>query len=139
MITYNLASNIRTTVAMDATVNSNTTTAGAIIDVDKTINGPVFVVEALAYTDGTYNFEIFESDDSNMATENKVDDDQLVGNIADLEINSGPSAEGDIVKRVGVFGTKRYVRLKVVSTGVTTGARITALVIQPPSIVPSSE
>ena len=137
MITYNLASDISTLVAVNREISSNTTTNGAIIDIMGNMNGPVFTSQAIAYTDGSYQFKIFESDDSAMADATEVIPDQIVGDLADLSITSGPATEGSVIKRVGVFDTKRYVRLSVVSTDVTDGATIISNVIQTPKIVPS--
>ena len=109
-----------------ATIASDTTTDGATIDLQNR-HGVEFVLRASAYTDGTYTPVIEESDTGAFSgEENAVADADLIG----TEANAAVSA-ANTVGQVGYKGSKRYVRLTVVSTSTTSGAHIsgTALVL----------
>lgn len=110
-------------------ISSNTTTAGVIIDTQG-YESLEFVIQSGAYTDGSYLPLIEESDDSGLSGSNAVDDEDLLGLEASATI-----AAANTVKRIGYRGGKRYVRLSLVSTSVTSGATLGATAILGKSMV----
>ncbi len=48
---------------------------------------------------------------------------QIIGTLAGLEITA-TTAEDDEMNTIGLFSTKRYIRISTVSTSVTTGATV---------------
>jgi len=135
MSVKDIKSQLQSNVAFIGEVTSDVVTNGAIIDNADYDLGIMFIVQAVAYTDGTYNFAIEESDDSGMAGRTMVPADKIIGDITSLEIDAA-NTSGDLLGSVGVFSNKRYLRMIVVSTGVTTGATISAVVVQSGEIVP---
>lgn len=124
MATFDMHSDVFAKVAKNtAAIASSTTTAGNIIDTNG-YEGLEFILQSGAWTDGTYTPLIEESDDAGMSGSNAVDDDDLIGLEADAAIGAA-----NTVKRIGYVGDKRYVRLSIVSTGVTSGATIGATAI----------
>ena len=124
MATFDIHSDIFAKVARNtAAIASSTTTAGNIIDTNG-YEGLEFIIQSGARTDGTYTPLIEESDASDMSGATAVDDEDLLG----LEVDAAISA-ANTVKRIGYVGDKRYVRLSIVSTGVTSGATIGATAI----------
>lgn len=107
------------TVLAPQTINSNTTTAGAIIDT-KGFYALEFLLAIGTRTDGTFTPYLQESDNSDMSSPNDVIDDDLLGTEAGAAITTTTGRS-----RIGYrIGNKRYVRLSIVSTGVTTGSTL---------------
>lgn len=106
-----------------AAISSNTTTAGIIIDTQG-YESLEFIVFSGARTDGSYLPLIEESDASDLSGSNAVDDEDLLGTEVAATI-----AAANTVKRIGYRGGKRYVRLSLVSTSVTTGATLGAVAV----------
>lgn len=97
-----------------AAITTNTTTSGIII--------PMAGYEALEFlllpgtiTDGAYAISLEEGDDSGLSDAATVSAAETLGD-ADLA-----DTDDDTAKRIGYIGKKDYVRLSIVSTGVTTG------------------
>lgn len=100
-----------------ATVGSSTTTAGAIIDT-RGFGSIEFLLSLGTRTDGTFTPLIEESANADMSASNAVLDQDLFGTEA-----NGAVATTNGIGRVGMWiGNKRYVRLSVVSSGVTSGS-----------------
>ncbi len=116
------------TLALEANISSNTTTAGAIIDTADFDLGIYFALAATTYTDGTYTLKIEDGDDSGLSDAADVATGQLV--YGTLPAVSAVLADGADYSKEGVIGTKRYVRASIVSTGVTTGADLSLLCIK---------
>lgn len=114
------------------TISTDTTTTGAIIDCADYDNGIYFAMVASSYTDGTYTLKIEDGDDSGLSDAADVPAAQLV--YGTLPVLSAATAEGAALYKEGVFGTKRYVRVSVVSTSTTTGADIAVFAIVNPEI-----
>lgn len=123
MPTTDIRSDLEVQLAFNADIVSNTTTNGFIIDTAHFDGGIMFAFAAVTWVDGTYTPVLEESDDSGMAGANDISDDNLIGTEAGAVLTA-LTALGDIEPTIGIFGTKRYVRVKIVSTGVITGARI---------------
>jgi len=120
-----------------AAITSDTTTSGAIIDTADFTSG-MFTILCSAYTDGTYTPLIQESDDSGMSGATAVADANLIGTEAGAAL-SAVTASGANLNSIGFFGTKRYVRLQLVSTSTSSGATLGATFTGEPKIVPSSD
>lgn len=115
-----------------AAISTSTTTNGNVIDT-LGYEGLEFILQSGSYTDGTYTPLIEESDNSDMSSSNAVADEDLVGTEAAAAVSAANS-----VKRVGYVGHKRYVRLSIVSAGVSTGATIGAIaVLGHPAVAPT--
>ena len=109
------------------TISSDTTTTGAIIDTAGYDMGLTFAMGCNAYTDGTYTMKIEHGDDSGLSDAADVDSAMLVyGTLPDL---AAALTEGDEMPKEGVHSTKRYVRVSIVSTSVTTGADVVVVAI----------
>jgi hypothetical protein len=133
---------IATQLAFNANITTNTTTNGFIIDVKPYNDGIKFVPACVAFTDGTYNFTLEESDASNMSGSDLIDPSEIDGLLSGLTKTAADTL-GVILANVAILATKRYVRINVVSTGVTTGARIVVFAEEwadqkPPVGIPTS-
>lgn len=123
MASRDLKNNIKVLNALNiASISSNTTTAGVEIDTQN-YESVTFEVITGARTDGTVTPLIQESDTSGSYS-GSVSDDDLVGTEAESALSIAHSRS-----RVGYIGTKRYVKLSLVSTSVTTGLTAGASVI----------
>jgi len=120
-----LHNNIENRSALNnSNITSNTTTNGNTIDT-KGYESIEFLIQTGVITDGSYAVQVFEGDQSNMSDEAQVAAGNILGTIPTLI-----STDDNVVKRFGVkMGTKRYMRLKVVSSGVTTGGNMEAQVL----------
>lgn len=96
-------------------ITTNTTTVGAIIDTAG-FESMTYIIQAKTITDGVYDIKLEEGDDSGLSDVAVVPTDQVLDALPQFV-----AADDNAVKRVGVIGKKRYQRLSVVSTGVTTG------------------
>lgn len=115
MSSVDLKNNISVRNALNiAAISTNTTTAGVEIDTQG-FEALTFVIETGARTDGTVTPLIQESDTSGSYS-GSVGDDDLVGLEVDAALSTAQSRS-----RIGYVGHKRYVRLSLVSTSVTTG------------------
>jgi hypothetical protein len=114
-----LHSTISTSIALaNQTIATNTTTAGAIIDTQG-FEGLEFVVSTGTITDGSYAFKVETGNDSGLSDAVDVTDSAtqvVIGNKTALV-----AADDNISRRLGVVEFDRYVRLSLVSTGVTAG------------------
>lgn len=106
-------------MVMNATIGSDTTTAGSIIDTADFDGGLYLSMLAQAYTDGDYALIIHDGDDSALSDAALVDSSQLVyGTLPSL--GAATAALGQLL-REGVIATKRYVRPSIVSTNFSSG------------------
>jgi hypothetical protein len=114
-----LHSHISVEMAKNQTdITTSTTTAGIIIDT-KGYRSIEFALFCGTRTDGTYTPKIEEGDDSGSLSDavNVTDSTYLLGTLAGAALTAS-----NTVKRVGYrVGNKRYVRLSVVSTTVSSG------------------
>lgn len=122
MINKDLHNNIENRSALNnSNITSNTTTVGNTIDT-LGYEAIEFLIQSGVITDGSYAFQVFEGDASNMSDEVQVAAGNILGTIPTLG-----ASDDNVVKRFGIkMGSKRYMRLKVVSTGVTTGGNMEA-------------
>jgi hypothetical protein len=134
-----IKNNLQSNLAFYAAISTNTTTAGQIIDMAHFDGGVMWSFVALAYTDGTYTPLIEESDDSGMSGATTVPADRLIGTTAAVATALGAATTlGANLARLGIVWSKRYVKISMVSTGVTTGATIVAVATKVPEEVPAA-
>lgn len=136
MAVMDIRSNLQPQLAFNAGIVADTTTAGYIIDTADFDPGNVITLFASSYTDGNYEPLLEESDDAAMAGAVPLADDKLIGTEAGAAV-SGAAALGDVLPSIGFHSNLRYVRLSIVSTGVTTGASIQAVLHQKAEILPA--
>lgn len=126
MASRDLHNDIKLTLALaPQAITSDTTTTGATIDTQG-FASVEFAIASGVLTDGTYTPAIYESDDSGMSGETAVTAaGDLLGTIAGVTYTAG--APDSTVKKIGYRGSKRYVRLKIASTGTTSGGLMGAV------------
>ena len=134
-----IRSNLQQNIAATVAVSGNGTTNGDIIDTANFELGTMFTVIANNYTDGTYNFTLEEDDVIGFGTATAItdadDSDRLIGTLAGLTLTAA-DAGGAKLNTFGVIGTKRFIRLNVVATSVSTGADIVAVITQKGEVLP---
>jgi hypothetical protein len=132
-----LKNNIAADLGFYAVISSNTTTAGQIVDTANYDGGVMFSFAALAYTDGVYTPLLEESDDSGMSGAVTIPAARIIGLASAVVTALGAATTlGAALATLGITWTKRYVRLSLVSTVVTTGATIVAMTHKVPEIKP---
>ncbi len=122
-----------------AAITSNTTSAGNIIDTQG-FDAVEFLVFSGARTDGSYLPLIEHGDAANLSDAVAVPDAELLGtNITTGQEAAATIAAANAATRIGYIGTRRYVRLSIVSTGVTSGATLGAIaVLGMPRLAPTA-
>lgn len=122
---YDLHNNVNDVLALAiSSITTNTTTVGAIIDTAG-YESIEFVIQSGTLTDGTYTVTLEDGDDAALADAATITSTYLLGTFP-----SFIATEDDTVKRIGTNTKKRYVRLSIVSTGVTTGGTMAATAVQ---------
>lgn len=123
MAKFDIASDLNVTNALNtAAITSNTTTNGATVDL-KGYQAVMFVIKSGTLTDGAYAINVQESDDGSTYTDAAAAD--LVGTEP-----SFAATEDNTAKKIGYIGEKRYARIQVVSTSVTSGGTIGAVAVR---------
>jgi len=123
MASRDLKNNIKIQNGLNiASITTNTTTAGVEVDTQGYESVTIEVITG-ARTDGTVTPLLQESDVSGSYSGSVADED-LVGLEADAALSTANSRA-----RFGYIGTKRYVKVSLVSTSVTTGLTAGASVI----------
>ncbi|KQV33138.1 MULTISPECIES: hypothetical protein [unclassified Rhizobium] len=119
--------NLNFAVALNiGAISSNTTTNGAIIDTQG-YESVEFVIQSGTLTDGGYAPTITEGDASDLTGGTATAAADLLGTLAGATF---AATDDNVVKKIGYKGSKRYVRLNIVSTGVTTGGTLGATVVR---------
>lgn len=123
-----MKNNIKVSNALNIqAIATNTTTAGAIIDT-KGFGDLTFVFQTGTITDGDYTLLIHEGNNSALSDAAAVADADLLGTEAAASFTA--DTDDNKVSKIGYRGNKRYVRLSVVSTNVTTGGTVGATAVQ---------
>ncbi|MEL7659602.1 hypothetical protein [Acetobacterium wieringae] len=123
-----MKNNIKVSNALNIqAISTNTTTAGAIIDT-KGFGVLTFVFQTGTITDGDYTLLIHEGNNSGLSDAAAVADADLLG--TEALASFAADTDDNKVSKIGYRGNKRYVRLSVVSTNVTTGGTVGATAIQ---------
>lgn len=125
MSNRDLTSNVTSKLAQSATISTNTTTNGTGVDTARGVMGVGFVATCTAFSAGTFNVVLEDSDDN--ITFGAIGASQLIGSPA--TITAGDVIGTGTLKKIGAFGTKRYVRPTIVSTGAS-GSNIFVVVAQ---------
>lgn len=121
---FDSANNLKPTTGLNtAAISSNTTTNGVIIDTQG-YGALTFIMNVGARTDGTYTMSVTHGDDSGLSDGAAPDASDLVGTLASTAVSAAQTQS-----KLGYVGNKRYVRVSVVSTSVTSGATVGALAI----------
>ena len=126
MANRDFVSGIKSQLALSATISTNTTTNGTDIDTAQQSEGTGFAVACTAFSAGSFAVNVQESDVGGGAGYTDVATANIIG--TEPTITAVDSAGGTLAK-VGVFGTKRYVRVQIVSTGAS-GSNTFAVVAQ---------
>lgn len=103
-------------VASDTTVNGSEADLGA----DDGYERAVILCAVGSRTDGTFTFEVQESDTSGSGFTAVAD--------ADLQ-GTEPGATGDGVTKLGYIGDNRYIRVSMTSTSTTNGGLVAAEIL----------
>ena len=103
-------------------ITTNTTTNGLIVDTQGSYS-VMWAIHSGTITDGVYNVQIREGDMANLSDGTLTSADFIIGNVADARF---VAADDNAVKKIGYAGKKRYVRLEIVSTAVTSGRTLSA-------------
>lgn len=119
MSSFDLKNNVSVVNALNIqAISSNTATAGASVDT-KGFESATFAIQSGTLTDGTYTPEVSESDDNSTFT--AVSDDFLIGTEANAVF---VLTDDNKVKTIGYAGKKRYVKITITSSGVTSGGTL---------------
>ena len=137
MAIKDIRSDLLPQLAFNGAIGSNTDTFGAAIDSADFDGGNVFTFFAEAFTDGTFAFGIQEDDDAGFSAPADIEAGRLIGDPSTLDVTSA-AGFGDTLGSLGCFGNKRFIRLKITSTGVSTGATIVSTVHQVPELSPAA-
>ena len=122
MASYDQKTSLKALKALNiASIATSTTTAGSSIDT-KGFESLTLFVELGARTDGTFLPLVQDSDDNSTFAD--VVDTFLIGTEAEASLNTA-----NTVKSIGYVGKKRYVKLSIVSSSVTSGATVSATAI----------
>lgn len=127
MTQRDLHHSIKASNALDtAAITSDTTTVGEIIDTQG-FESTEFLIQSGVITDGSYAVLVEEGDDSGLSDAAAVADDDLLG--TEL-LAAFVAADDNKVAKIGYLGSKRFVRVSLVSTGTTTGGTFGAIAVQ---------
>ena len=105
-----------------AAIATNTTTSGAIIDTAHYESLEFYMISG-TITDGTYTAQLWHGNDSGLSDAVQLTGEEVLGSAVFI------STSDNVTKRIGYVGKKRYVQLRVVSTGVTTGGTLGAVAV----------
>lgn len=121
---YNLAHAVISVNA--ATISSNTTTTGTGVDLHANLDhaqSALVLVQSGTLTDGSYAVTLEESADN--STFNTVAAPDLQGTAPTYA-----STDDNKMTVLGYVGSKRYLRVKIVSTSVTSGGVMSAVIVR---------
>lgn len=122
-----LYSSYKVSNALDTqAITTDTTTNGDIIDTAE-YGSLLFVIQSGTLTDGTYTVLIHEGDESNLSDASAVADADLTNTEASA---SFAATDDNTVTKIGYVGSKRYVRLSLVSASTSSGGTLGAIAIQ---------
>ena len=124
---------LQTTLFIDPIISTNTISLSKIIDTVK-FSGNEFLIIATAITDGTYVISVQEGDEvDDEATPTVITDgatvetEDLLVTLSNLTFTVAETAS---TSRVGYIGSKRWLRLEIESTDVSTGGIFSTVSIQ---------
>lgn len=124
---FDLHNNINAAPALNPqAIATNTTVNGAIIDLSG-YNSAEFVLQSATLTDGTFTPSITEGNVANLSDGTAVAASDIIGTIAGATF---ALTDDNAVKRLGYSGSKRYIRLNITTTGITSGGTVAATVVR---------
>jgi len=123
MAIRDIKSNLVVKVGASLTVTADGVMTGATYDTADYDMGIMLALTALAYTDGDHAISLQDSDDGSSWADVAAD-----GVIGEVTISSAytPSTA---IPSLGLFSNRRYVRVKITSTSVTTGAMLVPIFV----------
>lgn len=130
-----ISSSLAPELALLAVIGSSTTTNGAAISTADYELGIQLNPIVVGYLDGTYEFQVEESDDVGFSSPSVIPDERIIGTAPTL---SAVTAQGDAVVGFGVLTSKPYIRVNVVSTSVSTGATVAVVSNKKAEVAPAS-
>lgn len=130
-----ITSSLAPELAFLAIIGSSTTTNGAAISTADFELGIQLNPLVSVYADGTYDFEVEESDDAGFSSPSVIPAERIIGTVPSL---SAATAQGDALGGFGVLTSKPYIRVNVVSTSVTTGATVAVVSNKKAEVAPAS-
>lgn len=108
-----------------AAITTNTNTDGAIIDTAQYESLEFYMISG-TITDGVYTAQLFHGNDPALSDGVQLTGEEALG--ASTAIFN-LAADSNKTRRIGYVGKKRYVRLRLVSTGVSTGGTVGAIAV----------
>lgn len=138
MAINDIESTLQPRTVLNDNITTNTTTNGSILDTADFELGLVFYLGTANFTDGSYELQLFESDDPAMAGAVQIVAPKILPttNVANSITQSAAVPGGGILQKIGAFSNLRYVQPRVISTGVTTGALISVIAVQKGELSP---
>ncbi len=124
MPTNDIRSNLREEIVLRRNIPSNATHIGIVQDTAKFDMGVMFTPMIAPFTQGTYTFSLFEDDDISFSSPTLVPDENLIGTPPTI---TSQTMQGEVMATFGVFGTKRFLRIQVVATGVAGDNQMTII------------
>ena len=116
-----IVNNVAYYSAFKDVIDSDTTTYTEYFDTAIFSHGIGFFANVLSYADGTYTITLQHSEDH--ITWEDVPDDRQIFPDTNCVISADIPVKNYLPK-VGAFSTYRYVRAKIVSTGITTSGAV---------------
>ena len=115
-------------------ISTDTATTGGIIDTADYDNGIYFAMVCTAYTDGTYTLTIYDGD--NAALSDAAIVTSLIYTAPSLSAKTAETSVATPVglPKLGVYGTKRYLRATITSASTSSGATLGVFAIANPEI-----
>jgi len=137
MPTNDIRSNLEPKLVQLDIISTNTTTDGASIDTSDFDGGIVFNFLCTVFSAGTFTPLLEESATGDFSgEETAIADANLIGTEAGAALTAA-TAEGDVIKSIGIFSTLKFVRSTIVSTGTSGNNTIVATIEAAPEIKPS--
>lgn len=135
MASRDLHSTIFAEVALkNAAIVGSTTTVGEIIDMGAVPGQEAleFIIQSGTLVDGVYVAKVEDGNDAALADAADVSSEFLLptDGTALTDATFTLAADSDQVRRLGYVGHKRYVRLSIVSTGITSGGPMSAVAVK---------
>jgi hypothetical protein len=122
MLVNDLHHNSKAEIALVAQTVTTGTVDGAIIDTAD-FEALEFLLQSGTLTDGAFAVTLVHGDDSGLSDVTDVSAEEMLGDA------SFAVTDDDTAKRVGYTGKKRYVRLKIVATGASSGGPMSGMAI----------
>ena len=107
-------------------IATNTTVSGLIIDLAG-FNSAQFFIQSATLTDGTFTPSITEGNQANLSDGTPTAAADLIGTIAAATFTS---TDDNVVRKIGYNGNRRYIRLNITSSGVTSGGTLAAVCVR---------